>query len=135
MATWERNIIYKTMVRVAINTPAVSADLDAAMEEARQQYRLHNNREPDSDDAFEILTRDDKIIIQFETSDKRVVEIADSVLNDLERATELLALLIKDCVRNNNGACLIHTGADERGRCHHQMARDFLTNKEENPYG
>jgi hypothetical protein len=135
MASWERSIAHKTWVEVSINTPCFSGDLYAASSEARTQYYKHKGQVPDSDDAFEILTGDDKITIRFETTEKRVAQLNDTIQADqLRRATELLAAIATDCVGNKSGYCTVHSRYDANDNCYHALARDFLTNLEENPY-
>jgi len=140
MAAWEQSIVRKMWVQVTVNVPCFSGDLYAALAEARQQYRNYKGRLPDSDDAFEVLTGDDKIIIRFEitaTQALQAVQETHGIRTDLERVTELLAAVTGECVpeSGNNARCTVHTAFDDHGCCYHALARNFLTNKEENPYG
>ncbi len=135
MAIHETHVRSKAWVEVSVPTPCLSGDLYDAQVQARSQYHRHKGKLPDTDDAFEILTGDDQITIRFETTEKRAVVLTDGLDADLQQACALLAALVSDCIDNGDGRCMSHRTYDGDGRCFHSLARDFLTNKEENPYG
>lgn len=56
----------KTWFKVVQPTPCWRSDLYKALRRAEQEYALHHGAEADTDDAFEVLTGDDEIIIRFE---------------------------------------------------------------------
>lgn len=133
MATYEVYTSTRTWVEVTVKAPCFNKDIYAALQEARDQFAHHSGHLPANDDDLEILTRDDEIVIRFETNKERVKQVTDRMDADLQEAYAIMAAMITECRHDNSGRCLKHSAAINN-KCAYAQARDFLTRIEENPY-